>query len=347
MRATVREIAERLGGVVHGEDSVVIRGVAGIRDAGEGEISFVGNPRYAPLARTTGASALLVGRDWTDPSPAVLIRVDNPSLAFAEVVSWVAPPPVRFESGIHPAAVVSPEARLGADVSLQPFVVVEPGASVGARTVLMAASYVGHESVIGEDCLVYPQVMIRERVFIGDRVIIHSGAVIGSDGFGYETVDGVHRKIPQVGRVRIDDDVEIGAGVTVDRARFGATWIQRGVKIDNLVQVAHNVVIGEGSLVVAQVGIAGSSRVGKGAVIAGQAGIAGHITIGEGAIVGGGAGVTKDVPAREYVFGCPAEPMKTFSRTRALTRRLPQLIERLERLEEEIARLRASGGEGR
>ena len=344
MRMTVGEIAGRLGGLVRGDAGVAIRSVAAIADARAGDISFVANAKYAPLARITKASALIVERGWTDPSPAVLIEVDHPSLAFAEVVSWVSPPPVRFEPGVHPGAVVAPEARLGAGVSVQPFVVVEPGASIGARTVLMAGCYIGHETVIGEDCVVHPQVMIRERVRIGDRVTIHGGAVIGADGFGYETVDGVHRKIPQVGSVRIDDDVEIGAGATVDRARFGTTWIQRGVKIDNLVQIAHNVVIGEGALIVAQVGIAGSSRVESGAILAGQSGVAGHVTIGAGAIVGGQAGVTKDVPAGAYVFGCPAEPMSNFKRTRAWTHRLPRMIERIGKLEAEIARLRASTG---
>jgi UDP-3-O-[3-hydroxymyristoyl] glucosamine N-acyltransferase len=340
VRTTVAEIAARLGGTVEGDGTVVIRGVAGVGDAGEGEISFVANPRYAPLARTTGASALLVGRDWAEPASAALIRVDNPSLAFAEVVSWVAPPPVRFEPGVHETAVVSPAAELGSGVSVQPCTVVEPGAKVGARTVLMAGVYVGHESVIGEDCVIHPQVTIRERVRIGDRVVLHAGSVVGSDGFGYETVDGVHRKIPQVGSVRIDDDVEIGAGTTVDRARFGATWIQKGVKIDNLVQIAHNVVVEEGALIVAQVGIAGSSRVERGAIVAGQAGISGHVTVGAGAIVGGQGGVSKDVPPGAYVFGCPAEPMKSFSRHRALVHRLPRLIERLEALEDQVARLR-------
>ncbi len=340
MRKTVREIAELLGGTVEGDGSIVIRGVAGIREAGEGEISFLSQTRYESLARETRASALLVRKDWTGECPATLIRVDNPSEAFSTVVGWVSPEEVSFEPGVHETAVVAEDVELGADVSIQPNAVVEPGARIGDRTVIGAGSYVGRETSIGEDCLIHPLVVVRERVRLGDRVILHSGTVIGSDGFGYETVDGRHRKIPQVGSVRIDDDVEIGANVTVDRARFGTTWIRAGTKIDNLVQIAHNVVIGEHSIIVAQVGISGSTEIGAHATLAGQSGVAGHLRIGDGVVVAARSGVTKDIPPGKVVFGFPATDQEKGRRIMACTRRLPALYEKVRLLEKELAELK-------
>ena len=227
--------------------------------------------------------------------------MDNPAEAFAKLLEVFSPPPIPFVPGIHPTAVVASDAEIGVDVTIQAFAVVESGARIGARTVIGSHSYIGHHAILGDDCRVYPHVTVRERSVIGNRVILHPGAVIGSDGFGYEIRDGRQQKIPQTGIVQIDDDVEIGANSTVDRARFGRTWIQEGVKIDNLVQIAHNVTIGEHSIICAQVGISGSVRIGSYVTLAGKVGVNGHIEIGDGAIVTAMAGITKSVPPREVL----------------------------------------------
>jgi UDP-3-O-[3-hydroxymyristoyl] glucosamine N-acyltransferase len=233
--------------------------------------------------------------------------------------------------------VVSPEAKIGSGVHIGPLAVIEAGAVIGDGATICAQAYVGHGAVVGENSHLYPHVSIREYCRIGKRVILHNGTVVGSDGFGY-AVDGhgVRTKIPQIGIVVIGDDVEVGANVTIDRARFGKTRIGNGVKIDNLVQIAHNVIIGDNAVIVAQVGIAGSTTIGKSAILAGQAGIAGHVVVGDGAIVGAQGGVTKDIPAKAYVWGTPAMPMDKFSNLHALVGRLPVLKERLESLEEKV-----------
>lgn len=338
MELEVGEIARRLNGTLEGAAGTLIHGVAGIREAREGEITFVANPRYAPDAAETKATAILVRKDWAKPvSAPVVIRVDNPDDAFAEVARWFAPPAPPTFPGIHPTALVDPSARLGENVSVGPYCVIEAGAEIGPRTVLRAHCYVGHEVRIGCDGLLYPFVSIRERCVIGDRVILHNGVVIGSDGFGY-TVDaqGVRHKIPQLGIVVIGNDVEIGANTTVDRARFGRTTIGHGVKIDNLVQIAHNVNIGDHSVIVAQVGIAGSVEIGRGVILAGQAGIAGHLSIGDRAVVGAQSGVAKDIPAGQVWRGSPARPMKEVMESDALVHRLPKLREQLQALSERI-----------
>ncbi len=340
MSLTVSEIAARLDASFDGDGECAIAGVAGIRDAVHGDITFVSNPRYAAAAAGTRASAILVPMDWDRPCPAIPLRVEAPDAAFARVTAWFAPPPVEAPAGIHPSAVVDAGAEIGADARIGPHCVVEPGARLGDRVVLMAGCYVGHGSVVGDDVTLYPHVTLRERVRLGSRVIVHNGAVIGSDGFGY-TVDerGVRKKIPQLGTVQVGDDVEIGANTTIDRARFGKTVIGNGVKIDNLVQVAHNVVIGDHAVIVAQVGIAGSTFVGGRAVLAGQAGVAGHLVVGEGAIVGGQAGVTKSVAAGAFVSGYPAAEHHKATRVHAHLMRLPELKERVDRLEARLARL--------
>lgn len=339
MELKTAEIAERLKGVLEGPRDLIIRGVAGIREAQAGEITFVANPRYASDAAETKASAILVRQDWAKPTSApALIRVPNPDDAFAEVARWFAPPPPPVYRGVHPTAVVDPTARLGVDVSIGPYCVIEAGAHIGDRTVLRAHCYVGHDVRIGCDGLLYPFVSIRERCVIGDRVILHNGVVIGSDGFGY-TVDaqGVRHKIPQLGIVVIGDDVEIGANTTIDRARFGRTRIGNGVKIDNLVQIAHNVVVGDHSVIVAQVGVAGSTEIGKGVVLAGQVGVAGHLSIGDRVMVGAQSGIAKDIPPGEVWRGSPARPIREMMEIEAIVYRLPKLREQLQKLADRIS----------
>ncbi len=339
---TVQDIAARVGGAVDAGGELRIRGIAGIRDAQAGELSFVSNPRYASEAAATKASAVLVPLAWDKPCPAALIRVENPDAAFAAVAVAFAPAPIRRAPGVHPTAVIAPDAVLGSGVSIGPYCVIEPGANIGADTVLDAQVYVGHEAEIGPDSRLYPQVSLRERVRIGARCILHNGVVLGSDGFGYTVnADGVRTKIPQFGTVVVGDDVEIGANTTVDRARFGKTLIGNGVKIDNLVQIAHNVVIGDHAVIVAQVGIAGSTTIGSRAVLAGQAGVAGHLVIGAGAIVGAQAGVTKSVPPGAFVSGYPAAPHEKATRIHAHLMRLPEMRAELAELRGRIQRLEA------
>ncbi|MBN2096972.1 MAG: UDP-3-O-(3-hydroxymyristoyl)glucosamine N-acyltransferase [Candidatus Omnitrophica bacterium] len=332
MQKTLAELAKILGGDVRGDGSVVITGVSGIKEAQAGEIAFVANPRYLSLIAATGASAVITDRA-VEKANKPLIRTENPSLAFAQVVSLFGEKNVRRPEGIHPSAVIAKSAKLGKNVAIQAYCVVEDGAIIGENTIIYAGVYIGQDVKVGKNCAIYPHVSIRERVEIGQRVIIHNGTVIGSDGFGFAKVSGMHHKIPQIGTVIIEDDVEIGANVTIDRARFDKTVIGEGSKIDNLVQIAHNVIIGAGSIIVAQTGISGSTVVGKNVTLAGQSGLVGHITIGDNAIVGAQAGVTKSVPANACVSGYPAKPHTLAKRLNAHIQKLPDLFKRVAQLE--------------
>lgn len=338
VQKTLREVAEIVKGEVVGDETTVITGVCGIREAKEGDLTFVANAKYLPLMRQTRASAIITGREVRQ-APKPIIQTDNPDLAFAKMISLLAPNEITYPKGIHPTAIIGNGVQLGQDVAIQAYGVIGDYAKIGDRTILYAGVFVGDHAKIGSDTLIYPHVAIRERVEIGNRVIIHSGTVIGSDGFGFSTVKGVHVKIPQIGTVRIEEDVEIGANVTIDRARFGITLIKKGTKIDNLVQIAHNAVIGEHSIIVAQAGISGSTAIGKGVVIAGQAGVVGHITVGDNAIIGAQSGVSKSVPPNSVVLGAPAKPITKFKETNACLQRLPKLYETVRLLEEKIAAL--------
>ena len=335
MTLTLQELATTSGGELIGDPSLQITGAASLVEATPGEISFFGNRKYIGLLRKTRASAVFVPTDFAESIGAAQIRVGNPTKAFEQVVLKFAPKPITFPPGIHPSAVVDPSARLGQHVSVQPHAVVEPGTTIGDDTIIGAGSYIGHETVIGSACLIYPLVTIRERSCIGSRVIIHSGAVIGADGFGFEMVEGRQQKIQQLGIVQIDDDVEIGANTTVDRARFGRTWIQQGVKIDNLVQIAHNVVIGKNSVIVAQTGISGSTRVGERVTMAGQVGIVGHVEIADGSIIAAQSGVSKSVPGGVW-FGYPAGPIDEIKQQIAWIRSLGKLFARVKEIEKKL-----------
>jgi len=332
---TVKELAALSGGELVGDPTLKITGAASLGEATQGEISFFANRKYIGVMRKTRASAVFVPPDFAEPINAAQIRVSNPTKAFEQVVLKFAPKPITFAPGIHPSAVVDPSAQLGDRVSIQPLAVIEAGAKIGDETIIGAGSYVGHEAVIGSACHIYPHVTIRERSLIGSRVIIHSGAVIGADGFGFEMVDGRQKKIQQLGIVQIDDDVEIGANTTVDRARFGRTWIQQGVKIDNLVQIAHNVVIGKNSVIVAQTGISGSTRVGERVMMGGQVGIIGHVEIGDGTAIGAQSGISKSTPGGVW-FGSPAVPLAEAKQQIAWIHRLGKLFARVKAIEKKL-----------
>jgi UDP-3-O-[3-hydroxymyristoyl] glucosamine N-acyltransferase len=332
---TLQELATISGGELLGDPECKITGAASLVEATDGEVTFFSNPKYAAQLRKTRASAVFVPSNFSETIAPAQIRVENPAKAFEQVVLKLAPKPITFASGVHATAVVDPSAKLGSSVSIQPYAVIEPGASIGDNTVIGAGSYVGHESVIGASCVIYPHVTIRERTRIGMRVIIHSGAVIGADGFGFEPSHGGYEKVPQVGIVQIDDDVEIGANTTIDRARFGRTWIQKGAKIDNLVQVAHNVVVGKNTVIAAQAGIAGSVRVGERVMIGGQAGLTGHIEIGDQTAIGAQSGVSKSISGGIW-RATPAVPLADAQEQLAWVRRLGKFFVRLREIEKKI-----------
>ena len=323
------------GGELAGNPALEITGAASLGEATAGEISFFSNRKYVGLLRKTRASAVFVPPDFAESIPAAQIRVSNPTRAFEQVVLRLTPKPITFAPGIHPSAIVDPSAQIGERVSIQPYAVIEAGARIGDDTVVGAGTYIGHEVGIGAACLIYPRVTIRERTRIGSRVIIHSGAVIGADGFGFEVVDGRQEKIRQLGIVQIDDDVEIGANTTVDRARFGRTWIQQGVKIDNLVQIAHNVVVGKNSIIVAQTGISGSTRVGERVMMGGQVGIVGHIEIADGSMIAAQSGVSKSIQGGVW-FGYPAVPLREAKQQIAWIHRLGKLFARVKEIEKKL-----------
>ncbi|MFA5388719.1 MAG: UDP-3-O-(3-hydroxymyristoyl)glucosamine N-acyltransferase [Candidatus Omnitrophota bacterium] len=342
MQKTLKEIASIIDGEVIGDENIVVTGICGIKEAKEGDITFIANSRYLPLMGHTRASAIITSRD-VKAAAKTIIRTENPSLAFAKMVSLLAPNEVRKPKGIHPTAVIGDKVKLGKNVAIEPYVVLEDNVEVKDNTIIYAGVYVGHHTRIGKDCVIYPYVVIRERVTIGNKVVIHSGTVIGSDGFGFSTVQGVHHRIPQIGTVIIEDDVEIGANVAIDRARFDKTVIKKGTKIDNLVQIAHNVSIGENSIIVAQSGISGSTIIGKNVTLAGQSGIIGHITIGDNVVVAAQAGVTKSIPSNTCVSGYPAKPHILAKRIYAFTQNLPDLFKKVKQLEEEIEKLKSAG----
>ena len=341
MKVTLEAVAKAIDGTVVGDGSVEITGVAGIREAREGDLTFLANPRYESYLDQTQASAIIVSENHRSIGKP-LIQNPNPYLAFLKAIRLFAGEAERPCAGVHPTAVVSEEAYVAQDASIGPYVVIERGASIGARAIVHAGCYVGACARLGDEILLYPNVTVREECVLGDRVIVHSGTVVGSDGFGFVRDGDVYRKLPQVGNVVVEDDVEIGANVTIDRATTGTTRIGAGSKIDNLVQIAHNVQVGENCIIVAQVGISGSTVLGDHVVLAGQVGIVGHIEIGDGASVGAQSGVSKSVKAGERMFGYPAMPLRQAKRIEASIRNLPELIQTVRRLKRRVDELEGS-----
>lgn len=333
---SAEELAKLLDAEAIGNKDIIVDGVNSLTEAKSTEVSFLGNQKYKNQLETTKASIVIVSKDigTNVPEGKAWIICDSPNIAFSKAVNFFAPPQPVYLPGIHQSAIVSKNARIHESCHIGPFVVIEDGVELGENTRVLAGTFIGEYTKVGKDCMFYQNIVIRERIEIGSRVIIHPNVCIGADGYGYEAGPFGIVKIPQVGMVRIDDDVEIGANSTIDRARFGKTWIKMGVKIDNMVHVAHNVTVGEFSMLIGQCGIAGSAKIGQGVIIAAQAGITHHITIGDGAKIAGTAGVAKDVPQGGVYAGTPAEPVREFMERVTLPKAVRKLKDKIKVLEE-------------
>ena len=334
----LRDLAAQLECRLEGDGEIDIRQVAAIETAGPGDLTFFANPKYSAELRVTRASAVILG-DKADAAPCAMLRTANPYLAFARAVALFADA-WRPPAGVHRLAHVEEGAEVAPDASIGPFVSIGRGAAVGARTIVHPHVSIGREARLGSDCVVHAGVSIRERVRIGDRVVLQDGAVIGSDGFGFaRAADGRHHKIPQVGGVVIEDDVEIGANTTIDRPALGETRVASGTKIDNLVQIAHGVAVGSNSLLAAQVGIAGSTTLEEQVTLAGQVGVAGHLTVGKGVVATAQTGIPNSVDPGTMVSGYPAIPNRDWLRSSAVFRKLPEMRKALGDLARRIAQL--------
>jgi len=343
---TVRELAGRLGLRYEGDGETRLSGVAGLEEAGPGDLVFLRQPKYRPALERTKASAAVVRPDETFRGIPVLFA-DDPQLAFVQAVELFFEP-YRPGPGVHPTAVVADSAELGPGVSIGALTVIGEDVRIGAGAVVFPLVAVYPRVVIGEGAVIHSQVSLREGVRLGRRVIIHNGAVIGADGFAYlPLADGSHRKIPHKGTVVIEDDVEIGANTAIDRAALGETVIRRGAKIDNLVQVAHNVEVGENAILAGQVGLAGSARVGRGALLGGQVGVADHVRIGDKALAAAKSGITKDVPAGAFVSGSPHLDVRDWRKVWALLPQLYDFVKDFKKLKARVAELEKRSGEGR
>jgi UDP-3-O-[3-hydroxymyristoyl] glucosamine N-acyltransferase len=341
MSRKLGEVASYLQGELVGDPSIEITGIAGIEEATTGDLTFLANPKYKAFLEKTSASCVIVGKE-IGGAKVPLIRHSNPYFAFSKAMELFFETKKKYPKTIHLTAVLGKEVKLGKEIHLGPYVVIDDNVELKENVTVLAGSFIGEGSNVGENCLIYPHVTIRENTKIGKNVIIHSGAVIGSDGFGYAKEKGTHHKIPQMGKVIIEDDVEIGANVTIDRATLGTTRIGKGTKIDNLVQIGHNVVIGENCIIVAQVGISGSTRLGNNVVLGGQVGLVGHIKIGNNVMIGAQSGVTKDIPDNAIIFGYPAREIKKTKKIEACLSRLPEYIKRLKEIEEKLKKIRHS-----
>ncbi|HKS37718.1 MAG TPA: UDP-3-O-(3-hydroxymyristoyl)glucosamine N-acyltransferase [Verrucomicrobiae bacterium] len=342
MTFTASQIAEQLRGEVLGDGSVALTGFAPAASARSGDLTFAEKEAYFAAAEQSQATAILVSGEFA-PSKKVLIRVPNARVAVARVLPFFFPPD-QYPNGIHPSAVIAPSAQIDPTAHIGPSCVVGARARIGARSVLVGGNHVGRDCQIGDDVCLFPNVVIYAQSQIGHRVSVHAGTVIGSDGYGYVFDEGRHRKMLQVGNVIIHDDVEIGANAAIDRGALGPTVIGQGTKIDNLVHIAHNVVVGRHCLVMGQVGFAGSTRLGDYCVIASQSGIAGHLKLGNQATVGAKSGVMRDIPDKGTVLGIPAAPDRQAKRQMIAIQQLPELIRRMRELEKQVEQLSARVG---
>ncbi len=340
MRLSLEEIAGRIGGKLKGKGDILIEGVAGLQEAQSGQLSFLSNPKYRQFLGSTKASAVILPDKFEDNLKIPVILHPNPYFAFACTVKLFHPEKPAYASGVHPTAILGEDVKLGENVYIGPYCVIEDKVVIENDCTILAGCFVGQNSQLGTEVYLYPKVTIYRDCRIGNKVIIHSGTVIGSDGFGFVFEKGKHNKIPQIGNVVIEDEVEIGANCTIDRAALGSTRIGRGTKLDNLVHIGHSVEIGENSLLIAQVGIGGSTKLGKYVTLAGQAGLVGHINIGDKVTVGAQGGVTKSIPADTTVSGYPAREHSQAKKIEACLHRLPDYIERIKKLEKDLAKLK-------
>jgi UDP-3-O-[3-hydroxymyristoyl] glucosamine N-acyltransferase len=331
------DLAARLGLTLVGEDRE-FRGLNTLEEAAADEISFLANPRYARLLKTTGACAVILSPDMAGRTERSLLS-DNPYRDFARASALFARPQGEF-SGISPEARIDPSAVLGKDCVIYPFAFVGPRASIGAECTLFPGVYVGEDCVLGARCLLYPGAVVLSGVTMGDDCVLGAGAILGTDGFGFARMDGQMRKIPQIGSVRLDSGVDVGANSCIDRATLGVTSVGRDSKLDNLVQIGHNVTLGEQCLLIAQAGVAGSASVGDRVTIAAQAGVSGHLSLGDDVVVGPQAGVAQSIPAGRAGAGSPFMPRDLYLRCAVLAPKLPELHQRVRRLEQELATLR-------
>jgi len=337
VKKSLDEIAAFLGGSVEGDGSVVIGQVLGLDEAGPGDITFIANAKYRKKLETTKAGGIIAAPGTVCPGKN-LVLVGDPYSAFGKLLELYCPEEEE-PAGVSKNAFIEAGAEVSPEAVVYPGVYVGRGGRIAAGAVLYPGVFVGRDASVGESSILYPGVTIYRRCLIGRRVVLHAGVVIGADGFGFALPGNGNRKIPQVGYVQIDDDVEIGPNSTIDRGTLGRTWIQRGVKIDNLVQIAHNVVIGENSVIVAQVGIAGSAQLGKGVVIGGQAGIVGHIRIGDGVMAAARTGIHKDVLPGQIIGGVPHLPYREWLKKEAALQKLPELRTTVAALQRRVAEL--------
>ena len=336
-RPTLTDIARAVEGQVIGPPDLVVTGASSLAEASEGDLSYIEHDRYLPTAIRSRAAAFVVGQKLTDLKRPQIVAAPV-KYAFTRIVQEFFTPP-HTARGIAAEVARGQDVQVGADVSIWSFVTLGDRVRIGDRVTLYPGVFVGHDSMVGDDSILYPNVTVREHCSIGRRVIVHSGTVIGSDGFGYVQHGGRHHKVPQVGSVVVEDDVELGANVTVDRATYGRTLIKRGTKVDNLVQIAHNVTIGEDSLLVAQVGIAGSTTVGSGVTIGGQAGVTDHLEIGDRVIIAARAAVNRSLTHDQVVSGAPAMPHDISIKAHAVIPRLPEFRQRVRALEQRVTAL--------
>jgi len=334
-KITIGELATGIGGSLVGDAGIVVGSICDIEKAGSGDLAFVFGRKYAPLLKKTNASCVVVPDDMGS-APVPVIRCKNPNIAFKKSVELIMPGAISHPTGIHKSAVLGKSVKLGKDVAIGACAYLEDNAEISDGTVVYAHCYIGRSVKVGKACIIYPNVTVRENSKIGDRVIIHPGCVIGADGFGYERTQRGHEKIPHIGGVILGDDVELGAGVTVDRAKIAYTRIGQGTKIDNLVQIAHNVTIGKNCIIVSQTGISGSVKIGDNVMMAGQVGLVDHIEIGDNVMVAAQSGIMKSVPANTIVWGSPARPFKEAQKIYVLSHKLPEIYKRLLAVEKKL-----------